>query len=119
MFQQGGPAMYQVLYLGAPALVIALLHAVAPRKWSMWTGAGIVALFVIMAGLGWHQSRSRTDEYIERELRDPESRNPPGELELKREQGYLEARRPLQFAGIAAAACLLPLLVGEIRRRRR
>ena len=111
--------MYQVLYLGVPALVIALLHAVAPRKWSVWTGAGIVSLAVVTGVLGWHQSRSLADEYVEREQRDPESRVTPAELEEMREQAYLEASRPLQFAGIAAAACLLPLLVGEIRRRRR
>lgn len=119
MFQQGGPAMYEVLYLGVPALMIALLHAVVPRTWSVWTAAGIVALVVVVAVLGWHESRSRADEYIERKQHDPDSGVKPAELEQNREDAYVEASRPLQFAGIAAAACVLPLLVGEIRRRRR
>jgi hypothetical protein len=118
MFHQGGASMFSILYLGVPAVLMALFHAIRPRRWSFWTAAGVTALVLVIALLGWRGSRSQVDDFLEREANDPEARTSPADRERIREEGYLEASRPLQFGGIVVGNCALPLLVGELRRRR-
>jgi hypothetical protein len=119
MFHQGGASMYSILYLGVPALGLALFHAIWPRRWSWWAAAGLAALVLGIGVMGWRESVSRMDEFFERESKDPDSSFSATERELMRERGSMEARRPLQFASLVAGACALPLLLGELRRRRR
>ena len=69
--------MFSILYLGVPAVALALFHALRPRKWSAWTAAGLTALVLGIGLMGWHESRSRTDEWPERESHDPEARSKP------------------------------------------
>ena len=67
--------------------------------------------------LGFVQGRGRTDDAVESWSRD--AKTSKADLADMHDRGYLEALRPLQFAGVLGGACVLPLLVGEIRRRRR
>ena len=117
MIQQGGPEGLSVLYLGGPAVAFSVLHAVWPKKWAAITAASIVGLMLVIGAGGYFQGRSRTNHGIEMQSSDP--RNTPQDLADMRERGYLEALRPLQFAGVFAGACGVLLLVGELRRRRR
>ena len=110
--------MFSILYLGVTALLLALFHAIRPRRWSWFTAAGTTALVLAIGILGWREARSNLDEYLEREARDPESRLSAADRETYREAGSLEAMRPLQFSTLVASLCAVPLLVGELRRRR-
>ena len=111
--------MFSILYLGVPAVLLALVHAARPRRWSWWTAAGLAAFVLGIGVFGWRDSRSRVDEYVEREAQDPETRLSTADRERMREEGYLEASRPLQFSGLVVALCVVPLAIGELRRRRR
>lgn len=110
--------MFSILYLGVPAVLLALFHALRPRRWSWWTAAGVTALVLGMGVLGWRDARARVDAFFERDDEDPAFRRSPAERASIRDEGYLEARRPLQFSSAVAGLCTLPLLVGELRRRR-
>ena len=118
MFHKGGPAMYEILYLGVPGLLLALFHATRPRKWSAWATAGVTVLVFAIGLLAWRDGVSRTDSFLEREARDPDSRVTATDRAMMREAGYAEAVVPLEFGSIVAAACALPLLIGELRRAR-
>jgi hypothetical protein len=114
--QQGGPGALTVLYLTLPALGASTFHAIAPRKWAAWLGAGIVALAIAGAASGYFDSTSRSDRAVETRRKEG---TPPAELDDMHERGYLEARVPLEFAGVLAGACAVPLIIGEVRRRSR
>jgi hypothetical protein len=118
MFHQGGPAMYSIEYIGVPALLIALFHAIRPRKWSAWAGIGLASLALLIGLYSWHDNRGKVDDWIAAEERDPDTRTTAAERQHMHDDGYLEALRPLQFGAIVAGICALPLLVGELRRRR-
>jgi drug/metabolite transporter (DMT)-like permease len=117
MIQQGGPEELSVLYLGGPAVAISLLHAVWPKKWAAIAGACLVGLMLVIGVGGYFEGRSRTNHGVE--MMSSDARNTPQDLADMRERGYLEALRPLQFAGVFAGACGVLLLVGELRRRSR
>src|SRR5215212_10022148 len=91
MFHQGGASMFSILYLGVPTLLLALFHALRPRRWSWWTAAGSTALVLGIGLLGWHDSRSRVDDFIERDSHDPDMRSTPAQREMMRTEGYREA----------------------------
>jgi hypothetical protein len=66
---------------------------------------------------GYVEGRGLTDHGVE--MMSHDERTTPADLAAMREDGYREALRPLQFGGVSAAACAIPLLVGRIRRARR
>ena len=118
LIEQGGPAAQSVLYLGVPLVAVSIVHAVAPKRWALWVGGLGAALVLAIAFSGYSKSRSQTDEAIERMSREPGAMK-PSELAELRERGYLEAYRPLQFGGVLAGACVIPLVIGELRRRKK
>ena len=117
LLQQGGPMAVSVLQLAAPALAVSIFHAISPRRWAWWAGAIAVLAILAIGLLGFVQGRGRTDDAVASWSRD--AKTSKADLADMHERGYLEALRPLQFGGVFAGACALPLLVGEIRRRRR
>jgi hypothetical protein len=127
LFHQGGPTMFSIEYVGVAGIIVAALHVYAPRRWSLWTGAAIVACVLAIGIYGTLENRRRTDDNVERDEReerearehpDPERRPPrPEDIEFERAEGYREAMRPIQFAGVVAGALALVLALGELRRR--
>ena len=117
LIQQGGPAALRILSLAAPTLAVSIFHAIWPRRWAVWAGGIAVALFLVTGVVGLVQGRDLTDKSVEAWTHDPKVA--PAEIVEMHERGYAEARVPLEIAGVLAGACAIPLLVGELRRRRR
>jgi hypothetical protein len=117
MFHQGGAAMFSIAYLAGPALVFAVIHAIRPRRWLAWVAAGLTAFVLVVGVHGWLDSRGIVDKMLASEER--EGRMSRADRDSMREYGYLEAQRPLQFGGLVAGICVVPLGIGELRRRRR
>lgn len=117
LLQKGGPNALGVIYMSGPTLALSLLHAFMPRKWAWTAGAILVGLIFAVGGLGYFEGRSRTDSAIE--WRTREGKTSPEDLADMHARGYEEALVPLEIAGVVGGVCLLPLAVGEVRRRRR
>jgi hypothetical protein len=117
MVQQGGPRALMVLELAGPAVLVSVIHAISPRRWAFWGGAVATTLLLVIGIVGLVEGRSRTDAGVEMMAQD--SRTSPADLAEMREAGYQESLRPLQFGGVFAGACAIPLLIGQLRRRRR
>jgi hypothetical protein len=113
MFQEGGWAMYFIVLFGLPALLLAGIHALAARKWSL-VGAVIALALVLLTGMGGTMNaRSRVDGALGNAAVDPD-------VAVRiRAQGYSESNRPIQFAGFVAAVGGLLVAAGELRRRKR
>jgi len=110
MLHQGGPTMFWILYLTGPALIVAILHAAMARGWSLIASLGAMALVLAIGLYGRHIGRELTDEYADRADREGDA---------QREAGYRESSRPLQLALIVSGLLVVPVAIGEIRRRRR
>lgn len=119
MFHQGGPMMYQIEYLGVIGLVLVGIHLFWGKRWSLWATAATIALVLVSGIYGTVDGRSRTDRGVELWAHDDERPTPPSELEKMRAQGYAEAMRPIQFAGIVTAVLVPLFAIAELRRRRR
>jgi hypothetical protein len=125
LFHRGGPTLFVIEYLAAPALLIALFHVIAPRSWARWAVVAIIGLVLAIGLFGTVQGRHRTDEAIERdrkEARNPDDKYPPpteAELRERRAAGYDEAYVPIEFAGVVAGALALLVAIGELRLRAR
>jgi hypothetical protein len=113
MFQEGGWVMYFIVLFGLPALLLAAIHALAARKWSL-VGAGIALALILLLGVGGTMNaRSRVDGALSTTAIDPD-------VAVRiRAQGYRESNRPIQFAGFVAALGGLLVAAGELRRRKR
>jgi hypothetical protein len=108
--------MFWITMLLLPGLALVVLHAVLARTWSLWTSLGIMALVLAIGLYGWTTGRSMTDNALVRMESRSESRSDREEM---REEGYKEASRPIQFAGIVDGIFAIPVIIGEVRRRRR
>ena len=113
IFQEGGVSMYWILVVGLVGLAMAVVHAVIARRWSLITTVILLALVVGIAGLGMMDGRHKAEN---------------GAIGLEHEpqlkarmlaQGYEEAMRPVQFAGILVLFAGALVTVGEVRKRRR
>ncbi|HEV7559817.1 MAG TPA: hypothetical protein VGO00_30275 [Kofleriaceae bacterium] len=72
-----------------------------------------ISVIVVILGIGIygrHQGRGLTDAAVA-ETTSSHDRT------MIEEQGYIEASRPLQFAGIVAGVLGVLVIIGEIRRR--
>ena len=105
--------MYWILYLGVAGLALAVVNAVIARKGMFIATAIMFALVIGVAAFGTMDGRHKVEN---------------GALGLEHEpdlkarmlaQGYQEAMRPVQFAGIVVVPIGALLAVGEVRRRRR
>jgi hypothetical protein len=111
-FQEGGFAMYWVLLLGLGGLATAIVHVALARKWSVIVTTILLGLVVGVAVLGTMDGRHKVENGAVGLDREPE---------LKAQmlaQGYQEAMRPVQFAGIVIVLCGGLAVIGELRRRK-
>jgi len=111
LIQQGGPMVLLVLVLTLPALAIALMHAVVPRRWSRWVGGGMLALVFAVGVTGTLMGRATTDSATEG-ITD-------GRRDELRTVGYAEAMRSIQLAAVIGGLVLVAFAIGEVRGRRR
>jgi len=112
IFQEGGVSMYWILLLGLLCLAMAAIHAAITRRWSLITTVILLALVVGIAVLGMMDGRQKVENGAVGVAHEPE---------LKARmlaQGYKEAMRPVQFAGILVVLAGALVTVGEVRRRR-
>jgi len=110
MFHQGGPTMYWIEYLGVPAVVIALLSIVTLASWARWATIGLTVAILGCGAYGTVHNQHFLDEALAREAASPY-------LAEMRDQGAVEAKRPIEFAGIVAGGLAVLIAIGEIRRR--
>jgi hypothetical protein len=113
VFQEGGFSMFWVLLLGLPGIAMAVVHAAMARKWSLIVTTILFALVVGSAVFGTMNGRHKCENGIVGLDLEPD---------LKAQmmaQGYKEAMRPVQFAGIVIVPGVALLAVGEVRRRKR
>ena len=103
--------MYWILLLGLADLAMATVHAAITRRWSFITTVILLALVGGVAVLGTMDGRHKVEEGARGLVHEPE---------LKARmlaQGYQEAMRPLQFAGILVVLAGALVTAGEVRRR--
>jgi hypothetical protein len=113
MFQEGGVSMYWILLLGLLALAMAVMHAAITRRWSLVTTVILLVLVIGIAVLGMMDGRHKVENAAVGLEHEPD---------LKARmlaQGYKEAMRPVQLAGIPVVLAGGLLIAGEVRRRRR
>ena len=101
--------MYLIALLALPALGFAIVHAAAPQRWTLAVAGGLLAAVLALGALGTMMGRSRTDAAVA-------VVNPDDRLMLQH-VGYLEASRPIELAGGVAVVCVVPLAIGQLRRR--
>ena len=112
IFQEGGFTMYWILLLGLGGLALAVLHVAMPRKWSLITA---VIMFALVNGIGLYgmrDGRRKVENGAVGLDREPELK------ERMLAQGYLEAMRPVQFAGVLTAVGIILVGGGERRRKK-
>ena len=112
IFQEGGFTMYWILLLGLGGLALAVVHAAMPRRWSLITA---VIMFVLVAGIavfGMKDGRRKVENGAIGLDREPELK------ERMLAQGYTEAMRPVEFAGVLTALGVVLVGTGEARRRK-
>ena len=105
--------MYWILLLGLLALAMAVMHAAITRRWSLVTTVILLALVVGIAVLGTMDGRDKVEKGAVGLEHEPE---------LKARmlaQGYKEAMRPVQLAGILVVLAGALVTVGAVRRRKR
>jgi hypothetical protein len=114
LMHEGGPTMFWILMLVLPGLALVILHAVLAHRWSLWTSLGVMALVLAIGLYGCSKGRSMTDDAIASfenvTLRDREE---------MRAQGYKESSRPIELALIVDGIFAVPVVIGQVRRRRR
>jgi hypothetical protein len=110
MFHQGGLPMWWILALVLPSLAIVGVHIGLRRRWSLWMALGAIALMLGIGLFGTMSSRRRIDTYAAEAASEQERA-------LVVEEGYKEASRPIQFAGVVGAILLVGVIIGQLRRR--
>ena len=113
VFQEGGFAMYWILLLGLGALAMAVLHAAMPRKWSLIVTGILLAVIATVALFGTMDGRKKVENGAVGLEREPELKT------RMLAQGYKEAMRPIQFAGLLVVVCTALVSVGQARTRKR
>lgn len=105
--------MFAIQYLALPGAILAIVNVVRPQRWTRWATAAAIALVLATGAYGTFDGRSRTDRGIEMWAHESSA----ADLEAMRRDGYAEAMRPIQFAGVVAAALAVLFAAGELRRR--
>jgi hypothetical protein len=109
---EGGVTMLWIKYLIVPGLLAVAVHMFAPRRWSLWCSALVIALVLGIGVYGTLEQRSR----IEAAGTASAGEREPEQL---RAQGYREANRPVQLGGVVACSFAVILMIAELRRRGR
>jgi hypothetical protein len=111
LIAEGGVTMLWIKYLIVPGLLVVAVHVFAPRRWSLWCSALVIALIVGAGAYGTLEQRSRIGDPL------PTPVASERELEQLRAEGYREANRPIQFGGVVAGGLAVILSIAELRRR--
>ena len=112
IFQEGGGSMPWILLSGLMGLAMAFVHAAIARRWSLVTTVLLFALVVGTAVLGTMDGRRKVENGAVGLAHEPA---------LKARmlaQGYKEAMRPVQLAGILVALGGVLVAAGEVRKRK-
>lgn len=108
---RGGPFMYLILLVTMALLVFGVLHAILARKWSFIVTLILFALPPLLGAAGYAYGTSMVDRVL--------VGISPEQREAIALVGYAEARLPLYFGLGAGGVGLVPLVIGEARRRSR
>ncbi len=108
--REGGLMMWVLLLLATPTLAMALVHAIAARRWSLAAALAPLALVVVLALLANLHGKSRVAEALASGEIDPSQRA------VIERVGDAEAARPWQLALGILAVVIVPIGVGEVRR---
>lgn len=111
MFHQGGPTMFMITGLIIPAVALVGVHIGMRRRWSLWVSIGAIALILGIGLYGMMSGRSRTDSYLGG-VENGEERA------MIREEGYKEASRPIEYAGLVGGILVVGVLVAQLRKRK-
>lgn len=111
IFIMGGAFMYLILLCAIPMLVAGVLHMIFARKWSLILMTCLVVLPPLLGVVGYLSGRSKVNAAIS--YADPRHRE-----ELMR-MGYEQAGYPLYFGIGSGVVGIVPLAIGELRRRKR
>ena len=115
-FSAGGVTMWWIALLALPAVGLAIVHAIAAQRWSLAASVIVAVLIAGTAIFGTLRGRRLTDDGVQGLA---EAHGWSGGLDRLRAKGYDEAMRPVQFGGIVLGAIVVPLAVGQVRRRAR
>lgn len=110
MFQQGGPTMFMITALIIPALALVGVHIGMRRRWSLFVSLGVIALILGIGVYGMMVGRGMTD-------RAADHATNAQERAMISEQGYQEASRPIEYAGVVAGVLVAGVLVAALRKR--
>jgi hypothetical protein len=110
-FMMGGAFMYLILLCAVPMLVAGVLHLIFARKWSLILVTCLVVLPPLVGVVGYLSGRSKVNAAIS--YAAPQHRE-----ELKR-VGYQQAGYPLYFGVGSGVVGIVPLAIGEVRRRKK
>jgi hypothetical protein len=106
----GGMFGFLVLYLSPVAPGLGITHAVAARRWSFYVGLIAAVLPALIGGLGAITGYMRISDALPGV--DPRYKAEVWEV------GIAEACLPLKVGLLALGVAVVPLVIGEIRRRR-
>lgn len=108
---RGGPFMYLILMLAVVLLVFGVLHVILARKWTLIVTLILFVLAPLAGVLGYLYGSSMVEAALA-------GVDPARRAELAA-VGYAEARIALHFGLGVGGVGLVPLVIGEVRRRRR
>ncbi|HEY0251720.1 MAG TPA: hypothetical protein VGC41_09345 [Kofleriaceae bacterium] len=112
LVHQGGATMFWIIYLAAPALLAALVYLVKPQPWLRWIRLALLVLVLAAGAYGTFRNQRLVDDAVAGMAHEA-----PADIEMMREQGAIEAKRPIELAGVVAGVLAVLFLAGEIRRR--
>jgi len=112
MFQEGGFVMYGLALLGLQGLLLAITHALAAKKWSLFSSGVALSLVFAVGIAGTLNGRTKVELAVQGGSIDPAF---VGRI---KEVGYAEAMRPIQFATITVVLGGIFVALGEMRRRK-
>ncbi len=108
---RGGFTMNLILLITVLLLVFGVLHVILARKWSFIVTLILFALPPLLGAAGYAHGATMVEQALKGV--DPTQRDAMAAV------GYAEAKLPLYFGLGAGAVGLVPLVIGEARRRSR
>jgi hypothetical protein len=106
---RGGVFMHLILLVTVALLVFGVLHVILARKWSFIVTLILFALPPLLGAAGYAFGANMVEQALIGV--SPEHR------EAMAAVGYAEAQLPLYFGLGAGGVGLVPLVIGEVRRR--
>jgi len=105
----GGPMIPLILMTASAMLVFGVLHIILARKWTFSVTLILFLIPLLLGVLGYVLGTSQVDSAL--------VGVDPSQRAALAAAGYAEAKISLYFGLGAGGAGLLPLIIGEVRRR--